>query len=203
MPTRGSSRDRRSGVPIVSIQSCPRAIKLFLKYSHITGRWYANIVVPGLCRPFSFRATPRRRISLIDPVRVCQGHTVVAGTRPRIPGLARGGMSAYHRYNDWQEGRAQGVQPTIPCNSCCRSGRSPFRDIKPNYSRVQGPARDSAARKGAFRGYAGGAMIFQVRRTSAASDSPLLVNSRSLLDVALFPREILWLFRIRSLEGWM
>ena len=27
------------------------AIKLFLKYSHITGRWYANIPVPGLCRP--------------------------------------------------------------------------------------------------------------------------------------------------------
>lgn len=75
-------------------------IKLFLKYSHITDRWYANIVVPGLCRPFSFPdAAPSPTYSPIDPA---EEERRLPGS-PRIPGFARGGMSAYHRDNDWQQ----------------------------------------------------------------------------------------------------
>lgn len=47
-------KKKRGGVSRSSEFSRAReggTIKLFLKYSHITGRWYANIPVPGLCRP--------------------------------------------------------------------------------------------------------------------------------------------------------
>lgn len=56
MGERGRERGKkkRGGVSRSSEFSRAReggTIKLFLKYSHITGRWYANIPVPGLCRP--------------------------------------------------------------------------------------------------------------------------------------------------------
>ena len=44
-------RKKKGGHPDRLNSVVSAAIKLFLKYSHITGRWYANIPVPGLCRP--------------------------------------------------------------------------------------------------------------------------------------------------------
>lgn len=101
---RERERKEERGVSIVSrIHWCKGGtIKLFLKYSHITGRWYANIPVPGLCRPYLSPPNSESPLATVFPHRPDRSRR--RGGLSRIPGFARGGMSAYRRDNDWQRG---------------------------------------------------------------------------------------------------
>lgn len=100
---RERERKEERGVSIVSrIHWCKGGtIKLFLKYSHITGRWYANIPVPGLCRPYLSPPNSESPLATVFPHRPDRSRRRGLS---RIPGFARGGMSAYRRDNDWQRG---------------------------------------------------------------------------------------------------
>lgn len=58
---RERKKERGGGRVSRSSEFSRGTIKLFLKYSHITGRWYANIPVPGLCRPFPYLPPSQQR----------------------------------------------------------------------------------------------------------------------------------------------